>query len=61
MRRDEDPDGSSLVNLAGFVGATATAAAASEPDWYQFYGHEGPGGEDDGGNEEDDGSPEDLE
>ncbi len=61
VRRDGDPDGSSLVNLAGFVGATATASAASDLDWWQAYGNEGPGGEDDGADEEDDGTPEDDE
>jgi general secretion pathway protein I len=61
VRRDEDPDGSSLVNLAGFIGATAAGSAAGDLDWYQMYGTEGPGGEDDGENEDDDGNPEDGE
>ncbi len=60
VRRDEDPDGSSLVNLAGFVGATAAASAVAELDWYTMNGTEGQGGEDDG-EDEDDGTPKDGE
>src|SRR6188508_87844 len=37
VRRDTDPEDSSLVTLSGFVGATATAAAPASPDWYEIY------------------------
>jgi general secretion pathway protein I len=57
VRRDEDPEDASLVTLAGFVGATATASPSSNLDWYQLYSAGGPGGEDDGENPE--GTPED--
>lgn len=56
VRRDEDPENSSLATLAGFVGATATASPASPPDWYEMYGEGGQGGEGDGNdNDNDDG------
>lgn len=48
VRREEDPDGSALVNLAGFVGATATGSPSMNLDWYGGGGPGGPGGEDDG-------------
>jgi general secretion pathway protein I len=54
VRRDEDPEGASLVSLAGFIGATATAAPPSRVDWYAG----GPG--DPGGEEEDGGAEEDV-
>ena len=50
VRRDEDPEAASLVKLSGFIGATATAAPPSNPDWY--VGDPGEGGED-GEDEED--------
>src|SRR5262245_43874542 len=40
VRRDGEPEGASLVKLAGFMGATATASEPSQPDW---YGSGGPG------------------
>jgi general secretion pathway protein I len=43
VRRDGDPEDSSLVKLAGFIGATATASPPSSPDW---YGTGDSGGED---------------
>jgi general secretion pathway protein I len=43
VRRDEDPENSSIVTLAGFVGATAIAAPPAATDWYTQYGE---GGED---------------
>jgi general secretion pathway protein I len=51
VRRDEDPENSSIVSLAGFVGATATAAPPGNTDWYDAYGGSGgPGdGDEDGG------------
>lgn len=54
VRRGEDPENASLVALAGFVGATATASPASNPDWYEYYGPQGPGDEDE--DEDGDGS-----
>jgi general secretion pathway protein I len=33
VRRDSDPEGSSLANLAGFVGATATSTPPSPTPW----------------------------
>ena len=57
VRRDADPENSSIVTLSGFVGATATAAPPAQIDWYQNLGGEGGGGgeEDDldAGDEED--------
>jgi general secretion pathway protein I len=46
VRRDSDPEDSSLVRLSGFVGATATASPQSPADWYHMIGTGGPGGED---------------
>ena len=59
VRRDGDAENSSLVNLAGFVGATAMAAPASTTDWYLSNGPTDPGEEDNGegdgdGDEEED-------
>ena len=56
VRRDGDPEDSSLVTLAGFVGAVATATASRDADWYTLNGDGGPGGEDGGNDEDDDGS-----
>src|SRR5262245_20406611 len=61
VRRDGDPDGSSLVTLAGFVGATATASASPNMDWYQFNGAGGGRGEDDTGNPDPGNEPEEPE
>ena len=63
VRRDEDPQNSSLVTLSGFVGATAMAAPATSPDWYRMDGNGGEGGEDEEGEDEDqgDGIDEDPE
>ena len=47
VRRDEDPENSSIVTLSGFVGATATAAPPAPIDWYQDLGDEGGGGGED--------------
>jgi hypothetical protein len=33
VRRDQDADGSALVSLAGFIGATATASGPSPTPW----------------------------
>ena len=48
VRRDGDPDSASLVNLAGFVGATATASPTMPVDWYTLNDQGGQGGEGDG-------------
>jgi general secretion pathway protein I len=55
VRRDEDPDSASLVNLAGFVGATATASPTMPVDWYTMNDQGGEGGEGDGEEREDEG------
>jgi general secretion pathway protein I len=52
VRRDEDPEGASLVTLAGFIGATAMASPPSRVDWYAGGGPGDPGGEDEGGDGE---------
>ncbi len=50
VRREDDPEGSSIVTLSGFVGATATAAPQAPDDWFQQIeaDADGGGGEDDG-------------
>lgn len=58
VRRDEDPENSSIVTLSGFVGATATAAPPVSVDWYEFYGDPGEGGEDGDPFDEDEGDEE---
>lgn len=55
VRREEDPEGASIVTLSGFVGRTAVSAPPSRPDW---YGDDEGGGEGDG---EDDGNADDGE
>ena len=46
VRRDDDPENSSIVTLSGFIGTTATAAPQAPTDWYQgFQDDEGGGGE----------------
>jgi general secretion pathway protein I len=54
VRREDDTEDSALVKLSGFVGATATSAAAFMPDWNAI---DDPGGEGDGhgGGEDEDG------
>ena len=47
VRRDADPENSSIVTLSGFVGATATAAPPAQIDWYQNLTDEGGGGGED--------------
>ncbi len=49
VRREGDAEGSALVSLAGFVGATATSAPPSSTSW---AGGEVPGGEADGEEDE---------
>ncbi len=64
VRRDEDPENASLVDLAGFVGATATASPTMPVDWHEYDGPQGGRGRDeDGDGEEDDdgGDPGDAE
>jgi general secretion pathway protein I len=48
VRREGDAEDSALVSLAGFVGATATAAPRTRIDW---NGAEEPGGGEDDGEE----------
>jgi hypothetical protein len=58
VRRDGDPDDSTLVTLAGFVGQTAMAAPQSDVDWYDedTSGDPNPDEDEDPGDEFDDGS-----
>jgi general secretion pathway protein I len=55
VRRDTDPEGSSIATLAGFMGQTATASPPAPIDW---YGQEGPGGAGDGEDDGQDGGDE---
>jgi general secretion pathway protein I len=57
VRRDEDPEGGSLVTLSGFVGETATAAPQSNADWNEMY--DDTGGPADGDEDFDDGNGDD--
>jgi general secretion pathway protein I len=62
VRREGDAEDSALVSLAGFVGATATAAPQSTIDWYRQNGQgnpEGQGDDDDSGDTGDASQPED--
>jgi general secretion pathway protein I len=59
VRRDADPENASLVALAGFVGATATASPASSVDWHEYGGPQDPGDEDEGGDFDDGGDDQD--
>lgn len=52
VRREGDAEDSALVSLAGFVGATATAAPPARIDW---NGSGDPGGEGPGEDEDEDG------
>jgi len=45
VRREGDPDASSLVSLAGFVGATATSTGPSPTPWNTGAAGDGPGDE----------------
>lgn len=47
VRRDEDPENSSIVTLSGFVGATATAAPPAASDWNLAREGSGDGGDGD--------------
>ena len=49
VRRDTDPEGSSIATLAGFIGQTATASPQSLVEWYRGDGTGGPGDGGDGG------------
>jgi hypothetical protein len=53
VRRDKDPENSSIVTLSGFVGTTATAAPQANIDWYANAGVAGEGGEGGEDDEED--------
>ena len=61
VRRDGDPEDSSLVTLAGFVGATATASPPTVPDWYKMNGTGGTGDEDETGDQDTGDEPEEPE
>ena len=66
VRRDDDPENSSIVTLSGFVGATATAAPQTSLDWYQEIESQGSGDGDGDGDEDEnedggDGGDEDEE
>jgi general secretion pathway protein I len=64
VRRDEDPEDSSIVTLSGFVGAIATAAPQANDDWYADIESDGDGNGDedeDGADEGDDQDPGDDE
>ena len=62
VRRDEDPEDSSIVTLSGFVGAVATAAPQANDDWYAEIESKGDGdGDGDGDDEGDDQDPVDDE
>jgi general secretion pathway protein I len=61
VRRDGDPENSSLVNLAGFVSAVATASPASSADWLHMGGPGDPGGESDDQDGQNDGDAGDVE
>jgi general secretion pathway protein I len=52
VRRDDDPENSSIVTLSGFIGATATAAPQANADWHRDENDPGEGGED--GDEDED-------
>ncbi len=52
VRRDGDAENASLANLAGFVGATATAAPPANIDWYGSRGPANPGAENDNGDDD---------
>jgi general secretion pathway protein I len=62
VRRDTDPEGSSIATLAGFMGETATATPSLQADWSESDLPDGAGdgdGEDGGANG--DGGTEDEE
>jgi general secretion pathway protein I len=64
VRREEDPEDSSIVTLSGFVGAIATAAPQANDDWYADIESDGDGNGDedeDGADEGDDQDPGDDE
>ena len=63
VRRDEDPENSSIVTLSGFVGATATAAPPAASDWSLEREGSGEGGDGDEefDDEEDNGDEEPVE
>lgn len=61
VRREEDPEGTAVVTLAGFIGRTASSAPPSRADWYGDDDSGDPGADDDGGDEDGDGIPDDEE
>jgi hypothetical protein len=59
VRRDRDPEGSSIAKLSGFIGQTAASSAPAMADWYQ-YGSGLPDGDGDGEDDEDEEDPGDR-
>jgi general secretion pathway protein I len=53
VRRDGDPDDSSIVTLSGFIGAVATAAPQATDDWFADLDSQGEGDGDDEGDGQD--------
>jgi general secretion pathway protein I len=45
VRREDDAEDSSLITMAGFIGAAATATAPSHTFWHAGAGGDGGGGE----------------
>jgi len=62
VRRDTDPDGSTIVTLAGFMGQTIASSPPSSTDWNAGGGPQDPGDRD-GGDEDEEagGDPGDEE
>lgn len=61
VRREGDADDSALVTLAGFVGATATAAPQSGLSWNRGDAEGGGNGDEDEGQDEDEEEQEEEE
>ena len=57
VRRDSDPDGSTIVTLAGFIGQTQSSAPPSNNDWYGGGGPQDPGDEDNTPGEDEEADP----
>jgi type II secretion system protein I len=60
VRRDADPDGSSIAKLSGFIGQESTTSAPSVVDWYEYAGPGDGGGDQDGEDDEDEQDPGDR-
>src|SRR5262245_18620177 len=57
VRRDTDAEDATLVKVAGFVGAIATASPPAASDWYGLGGPGDPGDEDGDGDDGDETDP----